>query len=258
MQLAQQLIAEDGSPPSDLSKLHSLCRCCCVIPPDTADDWKIVLAFLRALPEEFRANARDARAWRVCRFAGWQHQRIDRRVADTRLKSLGRRRNGSGCSVGGSSACPVPNALSAGERRPLFSQSHRERTNAAWISTSTPITARAICPGCTVSAAMRATSSAPGTSGQLVVAACERARRQGLADPWLRPTLLGAAFDARRYREGQRTRKEVATDGAVAWQLRDYPERSQDQHPVYQGRRIARPLCRAAWKTGIVAGLSPH
>ncbi len=30
----------------------------------------------------------------------------------------------------------------------------------------------------------------------LVVAACERAKKRGLADEWLRPTLLGAAFDA--------------------------------------------------------------
>ena len=55
--------------------------------------------------------------------------------------------------------------------------------------------------------------------GQVVIAACERARRQGAADPWLRSTLLGAAFDADDIDKAEKLVKEVATEGAAAWQL---------------------------------------
>ena len=53
MQLAEQLIAEDGSPPATYPialALSALLR----DSARTGDDWKAVLAFLRGLPEKFR------------------------------------------------------------------------------------------------------------------------------------------------------------------------------------------------------------
>jgi hypothetical protein len=55
--------------------------------------------------------------------------------------------------------------------------------------------------------------------GQIVIAACERAMRKNLADPWLRPTLLGAAFDAGDIDKAGQLARQVATDGPAAWQL---------------------------------------
>lgn len=53
----------------------------------------------------------------------------------------------------------------------------------------------------------------------LVVAACERARKRGLADEWLRPTLLGAAFDAGDYDKAEELAEDIVSEGAARWKL---------------------------------------
>ena len=47
---------------------------------------------------------------------------------------------------------------------------------------------------------------------------CERARAKGGKDPWLKPTLLGAAFDGDVAR-AKELAKEVRREGTAAWQL---------------------------------------
>jgi hypothetical protein len=54
---------------------------------------------------------------------------------------------------------------------------------------------------------------------QIVIAACKRAKSRGLADEWLRPTLLGAAFDAGDGDEAEELAVEVAAEGAARWKL---------------------------------------
>jgi len=53
----------------------------------------------------------------------------------------------------------------------------------------------------------------------LVVAACERARKRGLADEWLRPTLLGAAFDAGDYDKAEELAEDIVSEGAARRKL---------------------------------------
>jgi hypothetical protein len=53
----------------------------------------------------------------------------------------------------------------------------------------------------------------------LVIAACKRARNRGLADDWLRPTLLVAAFDAGDCNEAEELAAEVAAEGPAQWKL---------------------------------------
>jgi hypothetical protein len=53
----------------------------------------------------------------------------------------------------------------------------------------------------------------------LVVAACERAKNRGVADEWLRPTLLGAAFDAGDVDKAEELAADVAAEGAARWKL---------------------------------------
>jgi len=48
---------------------------------------------------------------------------------------------------------------------------------------------------------------------------CERARARGGNDPWLKPTLLGAAFDAGDVARAKQLAKDVIREGAAAWQL---------------------------------------
>jgi hypothetical protein len=53
----------------------------------------------------------------------------------------------------------------------------------------------------------------------IVVAACERAKKRNEADEWLRPTLLGAAFDAGEADKAEDLATEVLADGAARWKL---------------------------------------
>jgi MAP3K TRAFs-binding domain len=53
----------------------------------------------------------------------------------------------------------------------------------------------------------------------LIVAACERAKKRGLADEWLRPTLLGAAFDAGDCDKVEELAEQVLAEGGARWRL---------------------------------------
>ena len=53
----------------------------------------------------------------------------------------------------------------------------------------------------------------------IVIAACERAKNLGVADEWLRPTLLGTAFDDGDYQKARELAREVAKEGAARWKL---------------------------------------
>ena len=57
------------------------------------------------------------------------------------------------------------------------------------------------------------------TALRIVIAACERARRRGSTDVWLRPTLLVAAFDAGDADKAEALADDVRAEGAAAWQL---------------------------------------
>ncbi|MDQ2812097.1 MAG: hypothetical protein M3Z75_09510 [Actinomycetota bacterium] len=53
----------------------------------------------------------------------------------------------------------------------------------------------------------------------ITMAACRRALARQTADEWVRPTLLGLAFDRGDVAEAQRLLSEVATDGPAAWKI---------------------------------------
>ncbi len=57
------------------------------------------------------------------------------------------------------------------------------------------------------------------SASKIVIAACERARKLGVADEWLRPTLLGAAFDAGDADKAEELAEDVAAEGAARWKL---------------------------------------
>ena len=57
-------------------------------------------------------------------------------------------------------------------------------------------------------------------SAAVTAVACERARTRGGKDPWLKPTLLGAAFDAGDVARAKQLAKDVRLEGAAAWQLK--------------------------------------
>ena len=54
---------------------------------------------------------------------------------------------------------------------------------------------------------------------KVVLAACERAEKLGLADEWLKQTLLGAAFDARECEKAEKLAAEVRSKPGERWKL---------------------------------------
>jgi MAP3K TRAFs-binding domain len=54
---------------------------------------------------------------------------------------------------------------------------------------------------------------------RVVIAACERAKKLGVADEWLRATLLGAAFDAADCDKAEELGNQVAAEGAALWKI---------------------------------------
>jgi hypothetical protein len=55
---------------------------------------------------------------------------------------------------------------------------------------------------------------------KVVLAACERAEKLGVADEWLKQTLLGAAFDARECDKAEKLAAQVRSKPAERWKLR--------------------------------------
>ena len=55
---------------------------------------------------------------------------------------------------------------------------------------------------------------------KVVLAACERAEKLGVADEWLKQTLLGAAFDARDCDKAEKLAAEVRSKAGERWKLR--------------------------------------
>jgi hypothetical protein len=54
---------------------------------------------------------------------------------------------------------------------------------------------------------------------RLVIAACERAKRLNLADEWLRPTLLAAAFDLGDADKADELSDQVIDEGQSRWKV---------------------------------------
>ncbi len=57
------------------------------------------------------------------------------------------------------------------------------------------------------------------TALQVTSAACERALARGSTDEWIRPTLLGVAFDLADVRKAEEAAAKVRLEGARAWKL---------------------------------------
>jgi len=54
---------------------------------------------------------------------------------------------------------------------------------------------------------------------RMVISACQRAKRLGMSDEWLRPTLLGAAFDAGDADKAEELVHDVIAEGQTRWKV---------------------------------------
>jgi hypothetical protein len=83
----------------------------------------------------------------------------------------------------------------------------------------------------------------------LVMLACERAKARNATDEWLRPTLLGAAFDVGNLEEAKVLTEEVIEEGAARWKLattiqdlRESVNHIEDPHKKLQFARVLSTL----------------
>jgi hypothetical protein len=217
MQQAQALIASDGSPPSTYPVALALLLMLRDSVEDAAD-WNVMLDFIRGLPAEFASQPEvvELRAFAISQV-GNDAQAIAelQTLIDTggptpeRLGLLGGRYKRMSKSA----------AASDGERRQYLNKSidAYERgmdldLNQYYCSSNLP---RLYRQRGGPTDEIRAE-----TVLKLVIAACERAKRRNVGDEWLRPTLLGAAFDSRDPDKAEELAQEVMTEGATRWKLK--------------------------------------
>lgn len=216
MQLAQQLIATDGSPPA----IYPVALALLQLLRDSADnvaDWKAVLDFLRKLSPAFadQPDMRDNLAFAIAQ-SGNETQAI------AELGTL--------IETGG----PTPERLGQlGGRYKRLSRSPTvsEAEQAGYLTKSIQAYEKGMdldlndyyCSSNLPRLYRRRNRNGDEERAQsvlkLVIAACERAKRREVTDEWLRPTLLGAAFDAGDAAKAEELVDDIVAEGPARWKL---------------------------------------
>jgi tetratricopeptide (TPR) repeat protein len=243
MQMARQLIASDGSPPPTYPVVLALLL---LLRDSVAikDDWTLVLDFVRALPAAFarQPEVLEHQAFVVSHCGNGAE-------AIAMLETLIARRGPTSERLGLLGGCykrQSESPTSAGERLRYLDQAIDcyERgmdldLNGYYCSSNLPrLYRKRARPG---------DEERAQTVLELVIAACERAKRRNVADEWLRATLLGAAFDAGDADKAEALFLEVAAEGAARWKL----ETTLDslEHSL---THVADPACRTRLEKVIV------
>jgi tetratricopeptide (TPR) repeat protein len=214
MRLAQQLIAEDGNPPTTYPVALALMGLLRDSVERTAD-WAAVREFVGKLPARF-ANEPDARellAFAIGK-AGDNAQAIA--ALQTLVAGLGPTPERLGL-LGGRYKRLVDSA-SDGEKQVYLAQAIESYEkgmdldlNAYYCSSNLPRLYR--------ERGDEGDEERAQIVGQIAVAACERAERLNLTDEWRRATLLGAAFDVGNADKAEKLARQVAVEGAARWKL---------------------------------------
>jgi hypothetical protein len=216
MQRALALIASDGSPPTTYPvalALMLLLRDAA----ETVDDWKTVLDFLSKLPAAFadQPDVQDHMAFATA-------QSGDAIEAIAQLKTLiesggptperfgqlgGRYRR----LIDSPTASAAERLGSLASAIDAYEKGMDLDLNAYYCSSNLPRLYRK---------RMRKGDEERALSVlKVVILACERARRRGIADEWLRPTLLGAAFDAGDADKAEELVDDIIAEGPARWKL---------------------------------------
>jgi tetratricopeptide (TPR) repeat protein len=216
LELAQQLIAAEGSPPKTYSialALVLLLRDCI---KDKAD-WSVMLDFVQRLPQSF-ADEPEMKENRA--FAAAQTGNHLQAIAElqTLIEIAGPTPERLGLLGGRYKRLAEVATASERERAEALAKSidYYERgmdldLNAYYCSSNLPRLYRARGDADDEERAQ--------TTVRLAIAACERARRLKVADEWLRGTLLAAAFDRGDADKAEALAGEVMTEGQAAWKV---------------------------------------
>lgn len=183
---------------------------------DTADDWNAMLEFIDALPDELRSITEVAEQRALALSSAGRH--IEAIAAlEALIATLGPTQERHGL-LGGRYKRLYRQATTPTDRQQALARSidHYERgmeldLNEYYCSSNLPSLYRA--------RGRKGDEERGQTVLRQVIAACERARRRGALDPWLRSTLLVAAFDAGDADKAEQLADEVESEGAAKWQL---------------------------------------
>jgi hypothetical protein len=215
MALAKALVATDGIPPMTSPVAFALLRLL-RDSTDTQQDWNAVIDFARALPKEF---AEQAEGREQLAFAVSQTGNITQSIAEleTLIDMVGPTPERLGL-LGGRYKRLIKSATSEAERLGYLAKSIQayERgmdldLNDYYCSSNLPRLYR--------QRNRKGDEERAQTVLRLVIAACERAKRRNVTDEWLRPTLLGASFDAGDADKAEELVDDIVAEGSARWKL---------------------------------------
>ncbi len=216
MARAQALILAEGNPPATYPKALALLLMLrdCV---NHAADWNIVLDFIGKLPDRF-ANEPEVQENRA--FAAAQAGDDIQAIAEiqTLIDFAGPTPERLGLMGGRHKRLARTAPVDSPERRQelekaidCYQQGMELDLNAYYCSSNLP---RLYRTRGSAGDEERAQSTL-----RLAIAACERARRMQIADEWLRPTLLAAAFDLGEPDKADELADAVIAEGPARWKV---------------------------------------
>ena len=216
MQRAQDLIARKGNPPATYPMALALLMLL-RDSASTAANWTVVLDFVRKLPPRF-ADEPEIQENRA--FAAAQTGNDVQAIAEleTLIDLIGPTPERLGLLGGRYKRLANVAAASEAERRQAldkaigyYEQGVELDLNAYYCSSNLPrLYRKRAKPG---------DDERAQTVLRLAIAACERAKRLQVADEWVRPTLLGAAFDLGDPDKAEELADAVIAEGAPKWKV---------------------------------------
>ena len=216
MQRAQDLIARKGNPPATYPMALALLMLL-RDSASTAANWTVVLDFVRKLPPRFadEPEIQENRAFAAAQ-AGNDVQAIAE--LETLIDLIGPTPERLGLLGGRYKRLANAAAASEAEQRQAldkaiayYEQGMELDLNAYYCSSNLPrLYRKRAKPG---------DDERAQTVLRLAIAACERARRLQVADEWVRPTLLGAAFDLGDPDKAEELADAVIAEGAPKWKV---------------------------------------
>jgi hypothetical protein len=245
MRRAQQLVAAEGNPPASYPRALALLLLL-RDSVDTAADWNAVLDFVRKLPKHF-ADEPDILEIRA--FAAAQAGDGMQVIAElqTLIDLTGPTPERLGLMGGRYKRLAKAATASDADKRQAFAKAIDcyERSmeldlNAYYCSCNLPRLYR--------TRARAGDEERAQTALRLTIAACERARRLNVADEWLRPTLLAAAFDLGDPDKAEELADLVIDEGHAAWKvettLRDLKDSALHADDAAKRARLAAVIDR--------------
>lgn len=216
MRRAQELIATEGRPPATYPTALSLLMLL-RDSVNTVTDWNVVLDFVGKLPAHF---ANESEILEIRAFAAAQAGNNMQAIAElqTLIDLTGPTPERLGLMGGRYKRLTKASTASEAEKRQALAKAIDcyERgmeldLNAYYCSSNLPRLYR--------TRARAGDEEHAQTALRLAIAACERARRLNIADEWLRPTLLAAAFDLGDPDKADELADDVIAEGQAAWKV---------------------------------------